>query len=351
MIRPKLPNAWLRKYLRSGYPHSAPTISELAGPGSASTPTACSARSPTTIVPPSPVSMRNSACGHEPVSGLQYGDPTHRPNASLGPIQTAPFYAMALVPTPLGTSLGLRTDADARVLDATGTPIAGLYACGNDAASMSASEYPRRRLPGRWRPHLRLCRRPARRLALLHRPPPPMIRSPWRSREPLPAPVQSETLVVPIVGDPIAQVKSPDGITRAFAARNRNAVVVPLQIAPTDFDAMIAGLTLRQRWRHHRHRAAQVRARGALRDADRPGPVSWFGQCGPAQRRRDVARRPGRRRGIRRRDPGDRRGTERPAGPAESGPAAPAPRLRWPCWRRGPPNWRCTTPTWAAATA
>jgi shikimate dehydrogenase len=57
------------------------------------------------------------------------------------------------------------------------------------------------------------------------------------------SPLSGETLVVPIVGDPIAQVKSPDGITRAFAARHRNAVVVPLQIAGADFDAMIAGLT------------------------------------------------------------------------------------------------------------
>jgi predicted oxidoreductase len=54
----------------------------------------------------------------------------------------APFYALALLPTPLGTSLGLRTNADAQVLDAVGAPIPGLYACGNDAASMSASEYP-----------------------------------------------------------------------------------------------------------------------------------------------------------------------------------------------------------------
>jgi shikimate dehydrogenase len=56
-------------------------------------------------------------------------------------------------------------------------------------------------------------------------------------------PLSGETLVVPIIGDPIAQVKSPDGITRAFAARQRNAVVVPLQIAAADFDAMITGLT------------------------------------------------------------------------------------------------------------
>jgi succinate dehydrogenase/fumarate reductase flavoprotein subunit len=140
MIRPKLPKAALRNYLRSGYLHSAPTITELAAKigvdadGLQRT-IADNNRAAVTGVD------QEFGKGTSPF-GLQYGDPTHRPNASLGPIQTAPFYAMALVPTPLGTSLGLRTDADARVLDATGAPIAGLYACGNDAASMSASEYP-----------------------------------------------------------------------------------------------------------------------------------------------------------------------------------------------------------------
>jgi shikimate dehydrogenase len=57
------------------------------------------------------------------------------------------------------------------------------------------------------------------------------------------APLSGETLVVPIVGDPIAQVKSPDGITRAFAARGRNAVVVPLQIASNDLDSLVRGLS------------------------------------------------------------------------------------------------------------
>jgi shikimate dehydrogenase len=60
-----------------------------------------------------------------------------------------------------------------------------------------------------------------------------------------PYPVLSgETLVVPIVGDPIAQVKAPDGITRAFATRGCNAVVVPLQVALGDLDALVRGLGL-----------------------------------------------------------------------------------------------------------
>ena len=55
--------------------------------------------------------------------------------------------------------------------------------------------------------------------------------------------LSGETLVVPIIGDPIAQVKSPDGVTRTFAARGCNAVVVPLQAAADDFAALIDGLS------------------------------------------------------------------------------------------------------------
>ena len=39
-----------------------------------------------------------------------------------------------------------------------------------------------------------------------------------------------------IVGYPIAQVKSPAGITRGFAARSANAVLVPIEIAPDHID-------------------------------------------------------------------------------------------------------------------
>jgi 3-oxosteroid 1-dehydrogenase len=140
MIRPKLPEAYLRKYLRTGYLHGAPTIRELAerigvDPDGLECTVADANRFAATG------DDAEFGKGTSPF-GLQYGDPTHRPNASLGPIEKAPFYAMALLPTPLGTSLGLRTNGDAQVLDAVGAPIDGLYACGNDAASMSAAEYP-----------------------------------------------------------------------------------------------------------------------------------------------------------------------------------------------------------------
>ena len=70
------------------------------------------------------------------------GDPANGPNPCLGPIERAPFYAVSVEPTPLGTSLGLRTDEHARVLDAAARPIAGLYAVGNDMQSVMGGEYP-----------------------------------------------------------------------------------------------------------------------------------------------------------------------------------------------------------------
>lgn len=69
------------------------------------------------------------------------GDPAHAPNPCLGPI-APPYYAMAVYPSTLGSSVGLKADADGRVLSASGMPIPGLYACGNDMASIMRGNYP-----------------------------------------------------------------------------------------------------------------------------------------------------------------------------------------------------------------
>lgn len=70
------------------------------------------------------------------------GDPEHRPNPCLAPIAQGPYYAVKLVIGDLGTFAGLRSDENARVLDQGGQPIAGLYAVGNDAASVMGGNYP-----------------------------------------------------------------------------------------------------------------------------------------------------------------------------------------------------------------
>ncbi|SDR42553.1 Succinate dehydrogenase/fumarate reductase, flavoprotein subunit [Rhizobiales bacterium GAS113] len=70
------------------------------------------------------------------------GDEQHKPNPCLGPIDKPPFYAVRVFPGDIGTAAGLKTDPQARVLDAHGAPIEGLFACGNDMNSIMAGAYP-----------------------------------------------------------------------------------------------------------------------------------------------------------------------------------------------------------------
>ncbi|SDH08674.1 Succinate dehydrogenase/fumarate reductase, flavoprotein subunit [Pseudomonas flavescens] len=71
------------------------------------------------------------------------GDPLHPgPNPCVAPIEQGPFYAVKVQPGCFGTFAGLKTDAAARVLDAEGLPISGLYAAGADMASVFGGHYP-----------------------------------------------------------------------------------------------------------------------------------------------------------------------------------------------------------------
>ena len=54
---------------------------------------------------------------------LMYGDPDVKPNPCLRPIDHPPYFAVAVNPAIIGSSAGLATDADARVLDTQGRPI------------------------------------------------------------------------------------------------------------------------------------------------------------------------------------------------------------------------------------
>jgi shikimate dehydrogenase len=99
------------------------------------------------------------------------------------------------------------------------------------------------------------------------------------------------TRVFFIVGDPIAQVKSPSGVTRLMRARGADAVVVPAQVAPADLADFFATA---QRLRNvdgiivtvpHKFAAAEVcagltpRARsiGAANVMRRDAQGRWFG--------------------------------------------------------------------------
>jgi 3-oxosteroid 1-dehydrogenase len=71
-----------------------------------------------------------------------YGDPLVRPNPNLGPLEKGPFSAVQVVPGDLGTKGGVLTDEHARVLREDGSVIEGLYAAGNNSASVMGHTYP-----------------------------------------------------------------------------------------------------------------------------------------------------------------------------------------------------------------
>jgi 3-oxosteroid 1-dehydrogenase len=129
-----------RKWLRTGYMKKAQTLEELAG--------VCGIDADGLRAT---VDRFNGFCttGVDEdykrgarVSDRAYGDPTVKPNPNLGTIEQAPFYAVAIYPSDLGTAGGLVTDEHSRVLGEDGVPIDGLYATGNSTASVMGRSYP-----------------------------------------------------------------------------------------------------------------------------------------------------------------------------------------------------------------
>jgi len=131
----------LSPYLRSGYLQRADTLEALAQQ--------CGIH-PTALAATVAQYNQAAARGQDPQFGRgntpyerQQGDPEHPgPNPCLALITQAPFYAVRIVPGSLGTFAGLACNAHAQVLDAAGQPISGLYAVGNDMASIMGGHYP-----------------------------------------------------------------------------------------------------------------------------------------------------------------------------------------------------------------
>lgn len=128
------------RYIRNGYLKCGRNLSELARECGIDT-----ARLTDTVA----AFNSNAAKGVDPQFGRGQsaynrvqGDAGHTPNPSLAPLETGPFYAVKILPGSLGTFAGLRTDNRARVLSREGSPIEGLFAVGNDMASIMGGHYP-----------------------------------------------------------------------------------------------------------------------------------------------------------------------------------------------------------------
>lgn len=71
----------------------------------------------------------------------RFGGDAESNSPNLGSIEKPPFYAFRVHTGALGTKGGPRTNAKAQVIDVRGQPIAGLYAAGNVAASITGPGY------------------------------------------------------------------------------------------------------------------------------------------------------------------------------------------------------------------
>jgi succinate dehydrogenase/fumarate reductase flavoprotein subunit len=138
MIRPMTPN--LTKYIKNGYLITETTIENLAAK-----------------LGMDAVTLRNTVAAYnnyaatgidvefhkgENIYDRSNGDPKHLPNPCIAALEKAPYFAVRIYPTPLGTSLGLAANENAQVMSTEGVAIKGLYTCGNDMNSIMGGHYP-----------------------------------------------------------------------------------------------------------------------------------------------------------------------------------------------------------------
>lgn len=128
------------RYLRSGYLKRGATVKQLAEQIGIS---------PATLQATVDEFNKSAQIGQDPAFGKgtkaynrYQGDALIAPNPCVAPLEAGPYYAIKLVVGDIGTFAGLVTDENTRVLDSMGKPIKGLYAVGNDAASVMGGNYP-----------------------------------------------------------------------------------------------------------------------------------------------------------------------------------------------------------------
>jgi succinate dehydrogenase/fumarate reductase flavoprotein subunit len=128
------------KYLRSGYLKRGRTLAALAK--AIGVPAANLARE-VQIFNRDAASGKDTKFDKGSTAYNRYqGDALVTPNPCMAPIEHGPFYAIKLVIGDIGTFAGLATDAQCRVLTQDRRIVEGLYAVGNDAASVMGGNYP-----------------------------------------------------------------------------------------------------------------------------------------------------------------------------------------------------------------
>ncbi len=127
-------------HVKSGYLAKGRTLAELAANAGLD---AAGLQATVASYNASAVNGQDPAFGRGSNAFNRYlADSTHQPNPCVAPVLKAPFYALKLVIGDLGTFDGLQTSVVGEVLKRDGSPIPGLYAAGNDRASIMGGNYP-----------------------------------------------------------------------------------------------------------------------------------------------------------------------------------------------------------------
>lgn len=128
------------RHLRSGYLKRGKTVADLAQQIGVD---------PTTLETTIAEFNVGARKGEDPAFGKgskaynrYQGDAAVQPNPCVAPLEHGPYYAIKLVIGDIGTFAGLETNENTQVLNAEGKPVKGLYAVGNDAASIMGGNYP-----------------------------------------------------------------------------------------------------------------------------------------------------------------------------------------------------------------
>ena len=130
----------LSKYIANGYIHKGATLADLA---------ARTGIDPAGLEATVAAYNEHAVRGEDPEFGRgrtafnrYLADPEHKPNPCVGPIEKGPYYALKIIMGDLGTFDGLKTTVNGQVLTKDGAAIDGLYAVGNDRASIMGGNYP-----------------------------------------------------------------------------------------------------------------------------------------------------------------------------------------------------------------
>ena len=128
------------RHLRSGYLKRADTLAQLAQ--NIGVPEQALAQEVATFNRDVPSGVDSQFAKGSTAYNRYQGDSLVQPNPCMAPIAQGPFYAIRVVVGEIGTFAGLLTDAACRVLTQDRQVVPGLYAVGNDAASVMGGNYP-----------------------------------------------------------------------------------------------------------------------------------------------------------------------------------------------------------------